>query len=381
MRSLELFSGAGGLAKGLDLVGFQHVSFIEYNKQACISLRRNFEPTKVIEGKIQDYDFNQLKKIDIVAGGPPCQPFSLGGKHQANNDDRDMFPYAIKSIEILCPKAFVFENVKGLLRQTFSEYFNYIILRLTYPKIIKKPKQDWVDHLNNLKLINFDSYSDIKYNVQYRLLDAANFGVPQNRERVLIVGTRSDLNINWKYPSTTHSLDRLLWDKFISGSYWDEHKVSKSDREACPDELKEKCSYLKESFGFIKPSEIRWQTVRDALKLIPHPNDNHEITDHIFRGGAKSYIGHTGSDIDFPAKTIKAGGHGVPGGENMIRYRNGNVRYFTVFEAKLIQTFPADFIITGPWSEALRQIGNAVPVKLAEEIGKALNFCLNPKSK
>ena len=376
MRSLEIFSGAGGLAKGLDLVGFQHEAFIEYNKQACVSLRKNFDPSKVFEGKIQDYNFNQLRNIDIVAGGPPCQPFSLGGKHKSNNDDRDMFPYAINAIDALCPKVFVFENVKGLLRESFSEYFKYIILRLTYPKIYPKNNSDWLEHLKQLKLIDYQSYKDFKYNVQYKLLDAANFGVPQNRERVVIVGTRSDLNLNWNYPRQTHTLDRLLWDKFVSGSYWDEHKVPKVDREICPNELKLKCSYMKESFGFMQPNENRWQTVRDALKLVPDPSKKHNISDHIFREGAKTYVGHTGSDIDFPAKTIKAGGHGVPGGENMIRYRNGEVRYFTVFEAKLIQTFPVDFIITGAWSEALRQIGNAVPVKLAEKIGNSLKDCL-----
>ena len=76
--------------------------------------------------------------------------------------------------------------------------------------------------------------------------------------------------------------------------------------------------------------------------------------------------------MDLPGKTIKAGGHGVPGGENMMRFRDGTVRYFTVYEAKLIQAFPKDFIISGAWGEALRQIGNAVPVLLGETIGKAL---------
>ena len=79
-----------------------------------------------------------------------------------------------------------------------------------------------------------------------------------------------------------------------------------------------------------------------------------------------------GSDIDWPSKTIKAGGHGVPGGENMIRDRDGSVRYLTVFEAKRLQTFPDDYIIEGAWGEAMRQIGNAVPVRLAKTIGSAL---------
>ena len=112
--------------------------------------------------------------------------------------------------------------------------------------------------------------------------------------------------------------------------------------------------------------------MRDALKDVPDPRDNHGIPDHIYRGGVRTYAGHTGSDLDLPAKTVKAGGHGVPGGENMMRFRDGLVRYFTVYEAKLIQTFPKDFVILGAWGEALRQIGNAVPVVLGEQIGKAL---------
>lgn len=88
--------------------------------------------------------------------------------------------------------------------------------------------------------------------------------------------------------------------------------------------------------------------------------------------GAKSYNGHTGSEIDMPSKTIKAGDHGVPGGENMVRFEDGSVRYFTTFEAKRIQSFPDDYHITGSWTEAMRQIGNAVPVTLARTIAESL---------
>jgi DNA (cytosine-5)-methyltransferase 1 len=102
---------------------------------------------------------------------------------------------------------------------------------------------------------------------------------------------------------------------------------------------------------------------------VPDPQESHSIADHIFKGGARSYPGHTGSEFDWPAKTIKAGGHGVPGGENMIRFEDGSIRYLTVYEAKLLQTFPKEFVITGAWGEAMRQIGNAVPVMLGEIIG------------
>ncbi|WP_217564376.1 DNA cytosine methyltransferase [Octadecabacter antarcticus] len=109
-----------------------------------------------------------------------------------------------------------------------------------------------------------------------------------------------------------------------------------------------------------------WLTVRDALSHLPDPLQDHGIDDHIFKGGAKSYPGHTGSYYDLPAKTLKAGVHGVPGGENMVRYTDGSIRYFTVHEAKLLQTFPTNFKVMGAWGEAMRQIGNAVPVSLAK---------------
>jgi DNA (cytosine-5)-methyltransferase 1 len=125
MRSLEIFSGAGGLAKGLELSGFEHAAFVEFNKHACLSLATNFGSEKVFFGDIKDFDLTSIDVVDVVAGGPPCQPFSLGGKHKADRDNRDMFPYAIRAIEKLTPKAFIFENVKGLLRQSFADYFEY----------------------------------------------------------------------------------------------------------------------------------------------------------------------------------------------------------------------------------------------------------------
>ena len=372
MKSLELFSGAGGLAKGLELAGFEHSAFVEFNPDACQSLRLNFDPAKVFEGDIRIFDFHQLSDIDVVAGGPPCQPFSLGGKHGANNDTRDMFPFAINAIETLTPKAFVFENVKGLLRETFSEYFRYIILRLTFPDAHPSLKSTWQEHFKSLQKIKYDSYDGIKYRVTYTLVNAADYGVPQCRERVIIVGIRSDLKTILEFPAATHCEDRLLWDKFVTGSYWDRHKVPKAKREVCQNGMVGKIYRLQESFGFFEPELKAWRTIRDALEGVPDPQTKHGIHDHIFRDGARTYAGHTGSDLDLPGKTIKAGGHGVPGGENMMRFRDGTVRYFTVYEAKLIQAFPKDFIISGAWGEALRQIGNAVPVLLGETIGKAL---------
>ena len=372
MKSLEIFSGAGGLAKGLEIAGFEHSAFVEYNKHACASLAINFDRDKVYCGDIRNFGLDHLGTIDVVAGGPPCQPFSMGGKHKANQDDRDMFPYAIRTIEKLSPKAFVFENVKGLLRDSFADYFEYVLLRLTYPALTQPKEMDWQTHLRSLRAVNPRSYVGTRYDVQFKLLNAADYGVPQCRERVVIVGLRSDLHAKWTYPEATHSQDRLLWDIHVSGNYWERHGLPKPKQVDKASFIQGAAFRLNKQYGMFEPTLLPWQTVRDALKNVPDARDPHGIPDHIFRDGARVYPGHDGSDLDWPAKTIKAGGHGVPGGENMVRYPDGRVRYFTVYEAKLIQTFPPDFVITGAWGEALRQIGNAVPVKLGEAIGLRL---------
>ena len=372
MNSLELFSGAGGLAKGLELSGFNHSALVEFNKHAYASLCENFNKERIFFGDIRDFNLDSLNNIDIVAGGPPCQPFSLGGKHKADQDNRDMFPYAIRSIEKLRPKAFILENVKGLLRQTFSDYFEYIILQLTYPSLVADSNLDWRQHLSELRSVRHLSYAETKYDVQVKLINAANYGVPQTRERVVIVGIRSDLKHFWSFPPETHSTDKLFWDMYVTEEYWERHKICKTERPSIDQVMKKRILRLIEKYGMFEPALMPWQTVRDTLKNLPEPHSEHEISDHVFRDGARIYPGHTGSILDAPAKTIKAGDHGVPGGENMIRFSDGKVRYLTVFEAKRLQTFPDDFVIKGVWGEAMRQIGNAVPVRLAEIMGYEL---------
>jgi len=379
MRSLEIFSGAGGLALGLSKAGMDHAMFLEWNRNACASLRENFAEKPVIETDIRNFDFSLCEGVDIIAGGPPCQPFSLGGKHKGFSDKRDMFPYAIEGIRQLAPKAFVFENVKGLLRQSFASYFNYIILQLTYPEVRKREQEEWPAHLVRLEETHTKgNYRGLKYNVVYRLVNAANYGIPQRRERVIIVGIKDSLNVDWSFPQETHSHERLMWDKFVTGEYWDRMKVAKAQRETLSPVGTEAIDRLKERAGMFPPESKPWVTVREALHGLPDPRECASYAaDHIFRDGARAYPGHTGSHIDEPSKTIKAGDHGVPGGENMIRFEDGSVRYLTVLEAKRIQTFPDDYVISGAWGEAMRQLGNAVPVRLGEIIGSSLMQRLN----
>lgn len=374
MNSIELFSGAGGLAKGLEMAGADHMAFIEWNADACKTLRNNYSSTLIHETDIRHFDLSCFSNVDLIAGGPPCQPFSLGGKHRGYEDERDMFPYAINAIRELAPKAFIFENVKGLLRKSFSEYFTYIVLQLTYPEVRKK-SDNWKEHLSELEKIHTKgNYSGLKYNVVYRLVNAANYGVPQKRERVLIVGIRNDLDKSWCFPQETHSEDSLLWAQYVTNEYWERHLLPPRE-DAAGKKIKD--SLMKKN-GCLAPGLKPWQTIRDAIFDLPDPLDRQDYhPEHIYRGGARIYAGHTGSDIDQPSKAIKAGGHGVPGGENMIRFSDGSVRYYTVLEAKRIQTFPDDYLIWGSWTEAMRQLGNAVPVRLGQIVAESLLNELN----
>jgi DNA (cytosine-5)-methyltransferase 1 len=201
-----------------------------------------------------------------------------------------------------------------------------------------------------------------------KLVNAAHYGVPQKRERVFLVCFRSDLGIKWSFPTETHSEEALLRSQWITGEYWDSHKISAKRRPARPQQVERRIAN-EELFG-CRP----WTTVRDALRDLPEADSREarEIPNHAHQPGARPYVGHTGSRLDEPAKTLKAGDHGVPGGENMILFPDGSVRYFTVREAALIQTFPKNFVFASTWSENMRQIGNAVPVHLANVIASSV---------
>lgn len=391
VNSVELFSGAGGLALGMSKSGFKHEMLVEFNKDAVDTLKKNHDEGQeqikswdIQHRDVKEVSFKKFKgKVSVVAGGPPCQPFSLGGKHRAYDDNRDMFPQAVRAVREARPDSFIFENVKGLLRKNFSTYFEYVILQLTYPNITKVSDESWEDHLSRLEEAHTKgNYRGLKYNVVFRLLNAADYGVPQKRERVFIVGFRSDLNVEWSFPKQTHSQDALLWDQWVTGEYWERLKVSKSDRPQLKDDALKIATRLQKKYGLFQPTEKPWVTVREAISDLPSPSRKNKFNNHIFKDGAKSYPGHTGSPIDEPSKTLKAGDHGVPGGENMIRFNDDSIRYFTVREAARIQTFPDDYHISGAWSECMRQIGNAVPVTLAEVVSKSVYQALSPnKSK
>ncbi len=390
MRSVELFTGAGGLALGMEAAGFRHDVVIERNKYCCDTIRENqargFAPLRgwrLYAGDVRRFDFRSIEgEIDLLAGGPPCQPFSIGGKHQGPLDKRDMFPEVVRAVRELRPRVVLVENVKGLLREAFAKYFEYIILQLSHPEVRPKVDDDWTEHLGRLERHHTKGNDKgLHYKILFQVMNAADYGVPQKRQRVIIVGFRADLQAEWAFPRPTHTLDALLRDQWVSGAYWDRHEVPKKDRPEIPKRLRSRVEKLRSEQTLFEPEEKPWQTVRDALRGLPDPQTQGRpmFHNHQHNAGARSYVGHTGSLFDEPAKTLKAGDHGVPGGENTLLKPDGSLRYFTVREAARLQTFDDDYVFHGAWTETMRQLGNAVPVVLSRTVAEGIRDNVPPR--
>lgn len=369
MRSVELFSGCGGLALGLSRSGYHHELLIEWNEDAVATVLHNrskrvrhirdWPISRVDVRTVQWTQFAGL--LDLVAGGPPCQPFSIGGKHRGADDARDMWPEAIRAVRESLPRAFIFENVRGIARPAFSEYLAWIKAHLERPQLVRRTEESLVDHLERI----CSSRIPAAYDVVIFKVNAADYGAPQKRHRVIVAGLRTDQGLRLNPPVQTHSKERLLWDQWVTGAYWKRHGMS-PPKEGSLDRSDQTIVKALRATLF-EPPERPWVTVRDALVGLCEPNGERN---HVFQPGARVYAGHTGSPLDQPAKALKAGDHGVPGGENMMVQDDGSVRYFTLRESARLQGLPDTYSFPGSWSESMRQLGNAVPSQLAEAVGR-----------
>ncbi len=186
--SLEICSGGGGQALGLELAGFRHEGLIEIESPACATLRQNRPEWNVIEGDLRTFDGRPFKGIDLLAGGVPCPPFSKAGKQLGMDDERDLFPEAIRLVDECRPQAVMLENVRGLLDVVFDDYRD---------KVEKELKK-------------------LGYVTAWRLLNASNYGVSQLRPRVIFVGIRKDLASNFAWPEPLKdgppTVGELLYD-------------------------------------------------------------------------------------------------------------------------------------------------------------------------
>jgi DNA (cytosine-5)-methyltransferase 1 len=410
--SVELFSGGGGLALAMHEAGFRHLLVNEYAKRACETLIGNRavkrkgedhlpesigEAWPLVEGDVRDVDFKYLAGVDVVAGGPPCQPFSLGGVHKGTEDARNMFPELFRVVRQTEPKAVICENVRGLLRPSFKPYFDYILRELSLPFEERVAGTTWEEHDAQLRARAEEVPLDPKqrYVVIAMPVNAADFGVPQVRNRVIIIAFRADLGITedvWRarfMPRPTHSQTALVRSQ-QDGSYWERHKVADDVRRAFIESLPAATP--------LNDGLLPWRTLRDALygnpdrpwedplpiDVLNGQDHTEEWLHHVGWPGARIYAGHTPNLLDRPAKTVKAGVHGVPGGESVMMPDNGEHRYMTVRETARVMTFPDQWRLYGPRGEQMRQLGNAVPVALgkvfAEAAAKAIAWAFSETS-
>ncbi|BFL64903.1 DNA cytosine methyltransferase [Roseomonas mucosa] len=370
LTSAELFSGCGGLALGLSRAGFKHELLVEWDHDAAQTVAHNI--MRKLEHvadwpyereDVRNVDWTKYRGVDVLAGGPPCQPFGIGGKALGPDDARDMWPEAVRAVREATPVAFAFENVFGLLRERFEGYVAWVKASLERPHLTRKAGETHEEHLKRLS----KSRQPKVYNVVIQSVNAAEFGAPQNRRRILFLGVRADAGYEPPLLKRTHSRERLIWDQFITGVYWERHGIPAESRKPLLQADASLVHRLKNTM--IQPPGDAWITVRDAFHDLGEPDGKNG---HVFQPGARSYPGHTGSPLDLPAKALKAGDHGVPGGENMMYRDDGTVRYFTIRESARLMGLPDDYEFPRSWSESMRQMGNAVPVQLAEAVGRWL---------
>ncbi len=372
--SAELFGGCGGLGLGLARAGFQSRVFVEWNGDAAATVRFNAEREvplmrdwHVVQSDVREVDWAHLRdQLALVSGGPPCQPFGIGGLKKGATDHRDMWPEAIRAVRETRPSAFLFENVRNLAGPRFRPYLQWIEQRLRHatepaPGANETPEKELI----RLKSI------PASYRTIVAVVNAADFGAPQVRYRVLLAGMRADLGVTLDLPTPTHSMQSLLWDQWVTGDYWRRHGLRMPPDQAVPAHLLAVVATLRSAKH--PPLERAWITVRDAVIDLGEPNGRNN---HLGQSGARVYAGHTGSLPDWPAKALKAGDHGVPGGENMMVLANGLVRYFTLRESARLVGLPDNYGFCRSWTESMRGLGNAVPVQLGEAAGRWLRNAL-----
>lgn len=302
MKIISLFSGAGGLDLGLIQAGNTVIWANDIDKDAVATYKENIGDYIVCDD-IKNIDISTLPDADVVVGGFPCQGFSQANRLRTLEDDRNqLYRFFYNTIKIKQPKFFIAENVKGILSLGKGEAIKQIVA----------------------------DFEAAGYITSVNLVNMANYGVPQTRQRVIIIGQRIDLGkeLRFIFPQPTHS----------------------------------------------KSGELpKWVSIKEAIDHFPDPDKENNILNHIYSAYKveyRNFTGHRKTDPDKPSPTILARGNGK-GGVCAIPHYNGK-RRLTIRESASVQTFPEDFHFVGTMNSCYRQIGNAVPVLFARKLGDEL---------
>lgn len=301
LKVASLFSGAGGLDLGFRNAGHTIVWANDFDHDSTVTYKKNIGD-EVVCADIAQVDGGDIPAFDILVGGFPCQGFSRANIHRVANDDRNsLYVHVVRILRDRQPRFFLLENVKGIVSLNGGADFEEILLAL----------------------------QESGYDVQHKILNAADYGVPQSRMRVIIAGIRRDLSDKYRYdfPKQSHSKDGSTGKK--------------------------------------------WVSIAEALRGIPEPESKHTLLNHVYSNYKvvhRDFTGHRKTDPDKPSPTILARGNG--GGGVCAIPHPFSERRLTVRESALIQTFPIGFEFAGKLMSMYRQIGNAVPVLFAEKIAK-----------
>lgn len=302
MKIISLFSGAGGLDLGLIQAGNTVVWANDIDRDAVATYKENIGDHIVCDD-IKNIDISALPDADVVVGGFPCQGFSQANRLRTLEDDRNqLYRFFYNTIKIKQPKYFIAENVKGILSLGKGEAIKQI-------------------------LADFEAAG---YITSVNLVNMADYGVPQTRQRVIIIGQRADLGeeLRFVFPQPTHS----------------------------------------------KNGELpKWVSIREAIDHFPDPDKENNTLNHIYSAYKveyRNFTGHRETNPDKPSPTVLARGNGK-GGVCAIPHYNGK-RRLTIRESASVQTFPEDFHFVGTMNSCYRQIGNAVPVMFARKLGAEL---------
>ena len=304
MNIISLFSGAGGLDLGLIQAGNQVIWANDIDKNAVETYKQNIGDHILLED-IKNVDIDTIPDGDVVVGGFPCQGFSQANRFRMLDDERNaLYKFFYRVIKQKQPKFFLAENVKGILTLGKGEAIKQIIA----------------------------DFEKAGYRTELHLVNMANYGVPETRQRVIIVGQRIDLGgeILFHFPEPTHSKDG-------------------------------------------KDGLAKWVSIREAIEHFPDPDEPNDTANHEYskyKVEYRDYTAHRQTNPDLPSPTILARGNGG-GGVCAIPHYNGK-RRLTVRESAAVQTFPDDFVFSGVRGSCYRQIGNAVPVLFAKKLGEEL---------
>ena len=317
VTAIELFAGAGGLALGLEQAGIKTLEYVEFDKACCDTLKHNRPDWNIICDDIHNVDFSAYNgTVDIVTGGFPCQAFSYAGKKLGFDDTRGtLFHEFARCVKEVCPKMFLAENVRGLVSHDKGRTFKTILGVL----------------------------ESLGYKIQYQVLNAAYYGVGQKRERVVIIGTRNDLDISFSYPAPEAEMTTL-----------------RQALKDCPISIGEEYSDKKRAVLALVPPGGCWVDLPDDVAKA-------YMGKSYYSGGGRRGMARRIS-WDEPCLTLTCS----PSQKQTERCHPDETRPFTVREYARIQSFPDTWTFCGGITDQYKQIGNAVPVELARRVGVQL---------